>query len=319
MGIRFMTYVLAAVAIVAVAVLAGCATGNTSTGSIAERYPPTGDFVEVNGTRLHYELTGPEGAPTVLVLHGASGNLHEPKLALDDVLADYRVLWIDRPGLGWSERPRGGDWHPGREAALITDMMTALEIDQAHVIGHSWGGAIATRLLMDHPERITSGVLVAPALRANVGDAAFYNHVTGWPVIGTLMTRVVVPNVGPGSLQGGTESAFAPVEPPEGYVEDVRLPLILRPGPWRANAHDMARVNESLAEQEGRYDTIAQPVIVIAAEGDTVLLTDRHSVPFVDTAQNAELRMIDGEGHNLHHAHSDAVAAALAEVMARAE
>jgi pimeloyl-ACP methyl ester carboxylesterase len=313
-----MTYVLAAAAIVAVLILAGCASGGSTTRSIAERFPPTGDFIEVNGTQLHYELTGPEAAPTVLVLHGASGNLHEPKLALDEVLADYRVLWIDRPGLGWSERPRDGTWHPGREAALITDMMTALGIEQAHIIGHSWGGAIAARLMMDYPERIKGGVLVAPALRAHVGDAAFYNHVTGWPVVGTLMTRVVVPNVGPGSLESGSISAFSPVEPPEGYVEDLRLPLILRPGPWRNNAHDMARVNISLEEQEGRYSEIAQPIIVIASEGDTVLLTDRHSVPFVETAQNAELRLIDGEGHNPHHAHAEDVAQALADVIARA-
>ena len=313
-----MTYVLAAAAIVAALIVAGCASGNTSTQSIAERYPPTGDFIEVNGTQLHYELTGPDNAPTVLVLHGASGNLHEPKLALNEVLADYRVLWIDRPGLGWSERPNNGTWHPGREAALITDMMTALDIEDAHVIGHSWGGAIAARLMMDHPDRIEGGVLIAPALRAHVGDAAFYNHLTGWPVVGTIMTRIVVPNVGPGSLESGSVSAFAPVEPPEGYVEDVRLPLILQPGPWRNNAHDMARVNISLEEQEVRYHEIAQPVIIVAAEADTVVFTDRHSAPFVETVQNGELRLIEGEGHNPHHAHAEDVARALADVIARA-
>ncbi len=291
----------------------------TTAREIAEQFPATGDFVDAGGVQLHYELTGPVGAPTVLVLHGASGNLHEPKLALGEALSDFRVLWIDRPGLGWSERPRdGGDWHPGREAALIAQMLSTLEIEDTFVIGHSWGGAIAARLLMDHPERFRGGVMIAPALRAHVGDAAYYNHVTGWPVVGTIFTRMIVPTFGPGSLEGGSISAFSPAAPPEGYVDAIKLPLILRPGPWRANAHDMARVNISLEEQEVRYHEIAQPVIIVAAEGDTVVFTNRHSLPFVETAQNAELRLIEGEGHNPHHAHADEVARALADVIERA-
>jgi pimeloyl-ACP methyl ester carboxylesterase len=286
--------------------------------SIAALHPPTGEFADAGGVRLHYHLTGPEDAPAVLVLHGASGNLHEPKLALSEALSGYRVLWLDRPGLGWSERPQGGgDWTPEREAALIADLLTALEIEDVHVIGHSWGAAIAARLMMDHPGRARGGVLVAPALRAHVGDAAFYNHLTGWPVLGDVITRAVVPALGPGALESGVESAFAPAQPPGGYVAATRLKLLLRPSAWRANAADMARVNISLEEQEVRYHEITQPVIIVAAEADTVVYTQRHSVPFVETIQNGELRLIEGEGHNPHHGHAGAIAQALADVVAR--
>jgi pimeloyl-ACP methyl ester carboxylesterase len=267
---------------------------------------------------LHYHLTGPEHAPAILVLHGASGNLHEPKLALAEAFADYRVLWLDRPGLGWSERPQeGGDWTPEREAALIVEMLAALDIDEVAVVGHSWGAAISMRLMMDHPDRVRGGVLIAPALRAHVGEAAFYNHVTGWPLVGTLLTRIVVPTLGPGALESGSASAFHPVEPPENYVEDVRLRLILRPETWRANAADMARVNISLEEQETRYSEITQPVIIVASDGDTVVYTNRHSVPVAEVLPQGELRLIEGEGHNPHHRHAGDVAQALADVIAR--
>jgi pimeloyl-ACP methyl ester carboxylesterase len=102
-------------------------------------------------------------------------------------------------------------------------------------------------------------------------------------------------------------------------VERAYLPLILRPGPWRANAADMARVNTSLEEQEGRYDTITQPVIIVAGPGDTVVLTSRHAEPVAQTVQNGELRLIEGEGHNLHHGHPQAVAEALADVVSRTQ
>jgi len=288
--------------------------------TIAALHPPTGDFVEAGGVRLHHHITGPEDAPSVLVLHGASGNLHEPKLALNEALSGYRVLWIDRPGLGWSERPDGGgDWTPEREAALIAEMLTALEIEAVYVIGHSWGAAIAARLMMDHPGRAQGGVLVAPALRAHVGEAALYNHLTSWPILGAVITHGVAPLVGPGSLESGAASAFAPAEPPAGYVEATRLKLLLRPDTWRANAADMARVNISLEDQEVRYSEITQPVIIVAAEDDTVVYTRRHSVPFVETVPNGELRLIEGEGHNPHHRHAEDIARALADVIGRAE
>lgn len=313
-----MIWMLAGLGLACLIVLAGCASGAGRSATIAETYPATGQFADVNGVRLHYEITGPQDAETVLMLHGASSNLHEPKLALEEVFADYRTIWLDRPGLGWSERPSGGGaWTPQREADLIDGFLDTLGADQVYVVGHSWGAAITLRLLMDHPDRAAGAVLISPAARAHVGDAAFYNTLTGWPVIGTIMTRAVVPAIGPGGLEDGSASAFAPAEPPENYVERAYLPLILRPGPWRANAADMARVNTSLEEQEGRYGEIAQPVIIVAAPDDTVVSTDRHARPVAETVQNGELRLIDGEGHNPHHGHPEAIAQALSDVIAR--
>lgn len=292
--------------------LAGCASQPDARAGLG----PDGRFAMVDGVRLHHHITGPEDAPAVLVLHGASANLHEPKFALADVLSEYRVIWLDRPGLGWSERP-GGDWSPAREAALIAAFLDEIEVERASVIGHSWGAAITLRLMMDHPERTQGAVLVAPALRAWVGEAAFYNKATHWPVVGALITRAIVPTLGRGQLESGAASAFAPETMPDNYVAATRLPLLLRAPVWRANAADMAQVNHSLAAQEDRYGEIAQPVILIAGPGDTVVRTDRHAVPVAETLPNGELRLIEGAGHNPHHAHDQAVADALADVLAR--
>ncbi|MCC5994803.1 MAG: alpha/beta hydrolase [Oceanicaulis sp.] len=298
--------------------LGACAAGAGRSSELAGRLAPDGRFVNVDGVRLHYQVTGPEGAPAVLALHGASANLHELKSALEGPLAGYRVIWLDRPGLGWSERP-GGSWSPQREAALIAAFLEALDAPPATVIGHSWGAAITMRLMMDHPERTGGAVLIAPALRAWVGDAALYNRASTWPVVGALITRAVVPLAGPGQLESGAASAFHPEPLPDNYVERVRLPLILRPGPWRANAEDMARVNLHLAAQEERYGEIAQPVILIAGPGDTVVRTCRHAEPVAQTLPAGELRLIEGAGHNPHHSASGAaaVAQALADVRAR--
>ena len=268
--------------------------------------------------RLHHVVTGPEDAPAVLALHGASGNLHEPKSALAEALSDYRVIWLDRPGLGWSERPRvKGPWTPKHEAALIAAFLEALNVERVAVIGHSWGAAITLRLMLDHPHKTSGAVLIAPAVRAWVGEAAAYNAMTHWPIAGPFITRAIVPLAGPSRLRAGAADAFDPETPPANYLERTRLALILRPRAWAANAHDMARVNRSLADQEGRYAAIRQPVILLAGPGDTVVRTGRHAVPVADTLPNGELRLIEAAGHNLHHAHDDAVSRALADVLAR--
>jgi pimeloyl-ACP methyl ester carboxylesterase len=304
--------------LLALTLLGACAAGAGRSGALAEQYPADGLFLTVDGARLHYHITGPGEAPAVLALHGASANLHDIKTGLESALSDYRVIWLDRPGLGWSERP-GGSWSPQREAALIAAFLEALDAPPVTVIGHSWGAAITLRLLMDHPERTAGAVLIAPAIRAWVGEAALYNRASTWPVIGPVITHAVVPLAGPGQLESGAASAFQPEPMPQGYVERTRLPLILRPGPWRANADDMAHVNEHLTAQEERYGEITQPVILVAGPGDTVVFTHRHAEPVAETLPAGELRLLDGAGHNPHHSERGraAVALALGDVRAR--
>ena len=76
------------------------------TAAIERAYPPAGKFVEVEGGRLHVLELGPADAPAIVLLHGASGNLGDMRLALGESLAArYRVILVDRPGHGWSDRP----------------------------------------------------------------------------------------------------------------------------------------------------------------------------------------------------------------------
>ena len=93
---------------------------------IERRYPPTGRFVEVEGCRLHYREEGPErdaARGTVVLLHGASSNLVESMLGLGARLSQrHRVIALDRPGHGWSERKRClGEAEPARQAVLLQE------------------------------------------------------------------------------------------------------------------------------------------------------------------------------------------------------
>ncbi|MGP1275695.1 MAG: alpha/beta fold hydrolase [Caulobacterales bacterium] len=278
---------------------------------------PVGQFIEIDETRLHYHVTGPETGSPVLVLHGASANLREPLTGLGDALAGQRVIWLDRPGLGHSRRPSGA-WNPEREAALIASFLETVAAGPVLVTGHSWGAAISLRLAMDHPQAVSGIVLIAPAIRANVGEAALYNRATHWPVIGPVITRLIVPTYGRAQLESGAASAFSPEPVPDNYVEDTALALLLEARVWKANAADMANVNAHLEAQENRYGEITQPTVIIAGTQDSVVATNRHAVPVAETMPNAELVLIEGAGHNPHFAHASRVADAIRTVQARA-
>ncbi len=276
----------------------------------------TGDFIELGGVKLHHLITGPENAPTLLMLHGASTSLYEPYMALSTALEAYRVVWLDRPGLGWSERPKG-EWSPRREAELIAHFLTAIGVPRAVVLGHSWGAAIALRLLMDHPRHTSGGVLISPAARAWVGEAAAYNKLTHWPVLGPLISHVIAPLLGPAQLRKGVASAFHPEPVPQAYVETARLERLFTPSVWTHNAADMAKVNLHLADQEVRYGEITQPVVILAGPKDTVVRTSRHAEPVAQTLPHGEVRLFPKAGHNLHHAYSHEVTRAVEDVLAR--
>ena len=78
--------------------------------------PPNGAFVEVDGARLHYFDLGPRDSdlPPVILIHGASANARDMKIALGEELAkSRRVLIFDRPGRGYSTRDGEGWPNPG--------------------------------------------------------------------------------------------------------------------------------------------------------------------------------------------------------------
>src|SRR5262249_4983349 len=117
-----MRMILTGVAIAAVGILGGLAAFTAISARRIERaHPPVGRFVEVDGGRLHLLELGPANATPVVLLHGATGNLNDMRVALGDRLATrYRVILVDRPGHGWSDRPGGSaDASPARQAALI--------------------------------------------------------------------------------------------------------------------------------------------------------------------------------------------------------
>jgi hypothetical protein len=93
----------------------------------AERHnPPIGRFITVHGVKLHYVERG-SGTPLVL-LHGNGSMIQDFDSSglIDSASKRYRVIAFDRPGFGYSDRPRDTIWTPAAQADLIAAAMVKI-------------------------------------------------------------------------------------------------------------------------------------------------------------------------------------------------
>lgn len=125
--------------------------------------PLTETFVRV-GARTLFTLTGGSG-PAVVLLHGggpgASG-LANWQRNVDALAEQYTVVIPDLPGYGRSTKQIDHSDPFGDLAGAVGDLLDALDIDQAHLVGNSYGGGAALRLALDRPDRVHRMVLNGP-------------------------------------------------------------------------------------------------------------------------------------------------------------
>jgi pimeloyl-ACP methyl ester carboxylesterase len=102
------------------------------------------------------------GAP-VLMLHGLIAGGDCFRRLGDELPQERRVVALDLPGGGYSDRPREGDASFRGTAELVAEAMAALGLERAVILGHSYGGAIALELATWRPELLDAMILIAPA------------------------------------------------------------------------------------------------------------------------------------------------------------
>lgn len=110
-------------------------------------------YVQVDGIKLYYELSGPEGGPVILQLGGGLFGRHNFGLVNDGLRAKgYRLLAFDARGYGLSDHPHEPYSIEGwaDEAATLVD---ALELGPVFVHGTSMGGMVAIAFVANHPDK----------------------------------------------------------------------------------------------------------------------------------------------------------------------
>ncbi|KMO31803.1 alpha/beta fold hydrolase [Methylobacterium aquaticum] len=268
-------------------------------------HTPPGRFVEVDGVRVHAIVRG-KGRPVVLI-HG-NGTMAEDFVIcglVEQLAKTYRVIAIDRPGFGHTERPRHWVWTAAAQARLIGHVMAALKVERPVVVGHSWGTIVALALAIQddrdlgldlrglvllsgyyYPGRRADVALIAPLAVPGVGDAA---RAMMPEAVGQMLAPQVFRHV------------FKPQPVPARFTARFPVALSLSATQGRASAEDTASMNTAVALLQPRYAGLRLPVAILSGDTDAVVDPTEQSCRLHAEVAGSTLTLLPGQGHMIHY------------------
>jgi pimeloyl-ACP methyl ester carboxylesterase len=140
----------------------------------------------VDSTRIRYVDTG--RGPAVVLVHGLAASIYSWRHTILPVAqAGFRVIAFDNRGFGFSDKPSQGYTNEAF-VGILYGLLDSLRIEQAVLVGHSMGGAIAAQAALERPERVRGLVLVDAA---GLGVRwPFMLRAAHWPIVGALFDHL---------------------------------------------------------------------------------------------------------------------------------
>lgn len=279
---------------------------------IEQRFEREGRDVTVDGGVLNILEYGDlrSDGPTIVLLHGTGKNLKDLKVSLGDRLAsDRRVILVDRPGHGWSDRLDREDIDtPEGQAIALYDALGRLGVERPLIVGHCWGGALALSYALSYPEEVAGLVVIAPHSHPERRTPSLLDRVGASRVGGWIAGNMLSAALGPMTQRSGLKRDFSPQTVPADYSEAVAAPLALRPGAFCSNAEDIVALGPFLEDQSIYYGQITVPLVVITGDEDAVTKPGSHAEKLASSVPGARLVLLNDVGHMPHHSSPNVIA-----------
>ena len=307
-----------AIALVGV-ILAGLVLFTAWTARRVEKaLPPRGQFIDVDGTRIHYLDKG--GGPTLLLVHGLAGQMHNfTHSLLGKLMRDFRVVILDRPGSGYSTRPAEESATISAQARLIGRFCELLGLERPLIVGHSLGGAIALALALNHPERVAGLALLAPVTHEPERVPPPFD---GMEIASPLLRRLIAWTLATPLSMANRERALTTLFGPQPVVDDFAIRggalLNLRPKSFVGASADLMAARSELAAMPARYKDLTMPIGILYGTDDRILDPALHGKGLAAKVTGADLELIEGGGHMILITSADQAAAFIARMAHRA-
>lgn len=262
----------------------------------AADFPRTGKVTKVRNGKIHWVEKG-DGPPVVLI-HGLGGNLMNFTYALTDKLAEtHRVIALDRPGCGWSERDGEAQATLQEQARMIAEFIDAEGLGKPTVVGHSLGGGIAMTMGINHADQVGALALICPATK-DVADTPDAFKGIDIPSAGVrkVIAHTIAGAMGLLMEKKVFEAVFAPEPVAPNFAMQGGARMGRMPDAFIAASEDLTQGRASAPAMVNRESEITVPVGVLYAAEDQILDPALHGEAFAEAA-GAELKILPDRGH----------------------
>jgi pimeloyl-ACP methyl ester carboxylesterase len=259
---------------------------------------------QIDGLAVHYVRQG--RGPAVVLLHGLGGFAESWRRTIEVLAARADVLAVDLPGFGLSAKPRTR-YDLDFFARALHGVLGALGIEQASLVGHSLGGAVAVAYALTHPARVDRLALVSAIVPG-------CDYRPSW-----LYRAATLRGLGEAGALCATRPLFraalarcfhTPVAREIDALVDWNYSARTA---WEAKAAYLATLRGVRADFEGRADayrrvtgTLTLPVLLVHGRQDRVVPAG-HCMTVSKTFQRASVRWLDECGHFPQIEHADTV------------
>ena len=212
-----------------------------ATAGVSAQDAAKGDYAEVNGMRMYYEVSG-SGDP-IVVLHGAYMNIPAMGGIIPALAESHTVYAIEFQGHGRTENIDRPITYPNL-ASDVAAFMDAVGLEKADILGYSMGAAAGLRLAIDHPEKVDQLVTASVSYDMAGSQPAFLE-----------MIPTMVPEMFIGSPMEDAWKEYAPN--PDGFRPFVERMIALE--------HEPMAWGDAVKE-------LKSPVLIIAGDADMMTL-----------------------------------------------
>jgi len=245
------------------------------------------------------------------MIHGNAGNVEDFEFGTIQLLSpSYRVVAIDRPGHGSSDRPIGKVVTIEYQAELLHETLATLGISKPILVGHSWGAALALAYALEYPDDVSGMVLLAPAAYPDKGESRLLRFATRTPLIGDLSLVLGKPFLGRHILKQALAQAFYPQAVPNSYLKTAAA-LWLGRRQVKAYLEDESVLNSSLKKMSRRYSEIRVPVAIVTGDQDRIVSAKDNAYRLHSVVPGSQLIELTETGHEIPQTHPESIYSAL--------
>ena len=302
---------LALVAVTGVGVALSWAPDRPVEALTARWAPPPSQFVPLQGMQVHLRDEGPRTDPQpIVLLHGTSASLHTWDGWAAALKGQRRVIRMDLPGFGLTGPMPDGDYRLTRYVNFVIALLDQLGVQQAVLAGNSFGGNLAWKIAVDHPQRVSKLVLV---------DAAGYpfdpaSMPIGFKIAQIPALRPMMEHTLPRSMiESSVRNVYGDPSKVTPELVDRYQELTLRSGN-RSALVERFRQSPS-GEFTAQIPQVRQPTLILWGGQDRLIPPD-NALRFQRDIAGSRLVMFDALGHVPHEEDPAQTVAAVQDFLA---